>query len=379
MLRKDAALILAASVLSITACQSSNDSASSGASSAGVPSSFDLNRYAVNNTSCDPLGGGSGSGNPIAGLKANLYYMNAGEQTYNDVESMISHGHASKEDLFFSQLYVPTRMFSAGFPLESGGMIKSDDGVNLIEYFALRFQGFVQLGPDDLEGDYQLGLLSDDGAIWSLSSNAVGNAFEIVVNNDGTHPTQLDCGPIVSLKKGQVLRMQLDYYQGPRYHIALIPIWRKVSAPSSEPRCGQLGNNLWFDPNNNSKPQAAYLDLQSRGWRPLTKDNYAIPSSAAYNPCTQGTAPKISGFIVKNTGEGPYLVAWTTDIPASTQVLYIDHTTGIQTLTESDNMLRTSHQVTINLISGHSYSIQAVSISSDLGKSLSQQTNLVAQ
>jgi hypothetical protein len=335
-----------------------------------VLSPFNVNRYPLNKVVCDPMGGGT----PVAydqGLHAQLYYIKSGDPIQHDVESTITQGVKSTQDLFFSQLFVPTRLFSLGFPTETGSVVQTDDGQNLIEYFALRFKGGLRLADTDAEGTYEFALLSDDGAIWSTQ---VGdNGYTTLVSNDGDHPTQMGCGGTLNMTHDSQFTMQLDYYQGPRYHIALIPMWRKVDgARQSEPLCGKNGNEMYFDYNNNSKPQPNYLALLARGWKPLTADNFKILQSDGFNPCATGTTPQISNVTIFVDHEGDMRVTWTTDIESTSQVLYTDLSTGIEQMSVSSNTMTTSHAVVINGLSvGHTYSVQAVSISADLGKAVS--------
>jgi len=367
-----------AGCLMMTGCTGSGGGGNN--SAAGTPAPFDINMYAVNNTVCNPMGSGGSNTEPTQGLQANLYYLDASQPRYTDVADMINNGHQSDKNLFFSQLYIPTRLFTEGFPLQSGGMIQDDSGNDLLEYFALRFTGVLHLGPNEAEGDYQLGLLADDGAIWSVSSSETGTDYSVVVNDDGTHPTQMGCGPIVHMTQGTSLAMKIDYYQGPRYEIALVPIWRLVnSSTPSDPLCGQNGNYLFFDPDNQSVPEPAFNQLLTRGWYPLGVQNFSVTAASSYNPCTTGTVPVISGISFANGFEtGPfYTVTWTTDIPATDQVLYTDTGTGIQSLTVSSNMLNTSHSVQITVEPGHTYSVQVVSVSADLGKAISNAITLV--
>jgi hypothetical protein len=159
-------------------------------------------------------------------------------------------------------------------------------------------------------------------------------------------------------------------------------MWRRVnSSTPNDPLCGQNGNSLFFDYNNNSAPEPAFNQLLSRGWYPLAVANFSITADTSYNPCTNGTAPVISGISFQsNMDIGPYyIVNWTTDIPATDQVLYTDSATGVQTLTVSDNILKTSHSVQITVQPGHSYSVQVVSISADLGKAISAPQTLFVQ
>jgi hypothetical protein len=330
-----------------------------------------VNLYALNKLACDPLGGGDPGGDPTAGIQATLYYLRDGQTPQQTVASYISQGQRADQFLFFSQINVPTRMFDTGFPTMSGGLISKDDGTTLYEYFALRFTTTLQLAPDDDEGTYELALLSDDGAIWRLK-NSNGN-YEEAVNNDGDHPTQMGCSSYrLTMTRDTQKLMQLDYYQGPRYHISVIPLWRKVVAgQTADPLCGVNGNNYYFDPDHGSVP-VHYNDLLARGWKPLKAANYKLPESAFFNPCEGGVAPVIVGFTVEDQLDGVVMAHWNTDIPSTSQLRIVDMSTGVEQLTESDNILSTDHTVYASALKvGHQYLFQGVSISDSYGKALS--------
>jgi len=114
------------------------------------------------------------------------------------------------------------------------------------------------------------------------------------------------------------------------------------------------------------------LDMLARGWRPIEASNWGLPYMAPYNPCHQGQIPSISNFSVVDSGNGSAIVTWQTDIPATSQVLIRD-SNGEETLTTSDNILRTTHQVIVSegIQLGVPYSYQGISISEDLGNSVS--------
>lgn len=334
-------------------------------------SPFNVNKYAANKLVCDPFSEDQTPSDDLSqGLHAKLYYLNAAQPRYQDVGDYIQNGVSSGQDLFFTDLNVPTRLFSLGFPTESGSIVKDDAGNNLFEYFALRFEGGLRLAPDESDGDYQLALLSDDGAIWSVAPSD-SDTYQVVVNDDGDHPTQLGCGQTIHMTSDTQLKMRLDYYQGPRYHISIIPMWRKVTSDAvAETRCGQNGNDLYFDYNHDSAPQPAYKELLSRGWHPLVAANYVVPQDAGYNPCVQGTPPVVSDVKVQMLFDGVVNISWTTDIPATDQVQYTNVATGEQTLTVSDNILRTSHSIRLNLLPNIEYDFQPISISADYGKTI---------
>lgn len=342
---------------------------------------FDVNLYALNKLVCDPFDGGPS--NPTdpnygRGLKANLYYLRDDQPRYQTVVDYINSGMRADQYLFFTSLNVPTRMFNIGFPTESGSLVKRDDGENLYEYFALRLSTVLQLGPDDEPGDYEMAILSDDGAIMRL--RGADGQYQTIVDNDGDHPTKMGCGGTITMTRETQKLMQFDYYQGPRYHIAVIPMWRKkVQGQAAEPLCGQNGNNLFFD-ENTSAPKAAYNALLSRGWKPLDMDNYSLPASTIFNPCEPGIAPVISNFSVEDIIDGAVVARWTTDIPATSQLRYVDMATGAEELTIADNELRTEHEVLVRALKpGRQYLFQGVSISDSYGKSLSSPVTLVLQ
>ncbi len=370
-------LAIAFPVLGIVGCSLSDLNFNQ---SSQAVSAFDVNLYPVNKLVCDPFDGGSDQATYQGGLMAELYYRRDDQPKFTSLAPYFEEGVRSEQTLFFSQLFVPTRLFSLGFPTETGDMVKRDDGEVLNEWFALRFTSALGLGPDDEEGLYQLALLSDDGSILRIQEN--GEWID-VVDNDLNHPTRMGCGQVIEMKRGEQHLIQLDYYQGPRHHIALIPMWRKVDSlhPETDPLCGVQGNSTYFDFNNNSEPKQPYLDLLDRGWRPLDFANYSLPvQKAPFNPCVHGQAPVISNFMVEDMLDGVLRVAWTTDIPATSQVRYVDMATGAETLTLSDNILRTEHEIfVVGLAFGHHYLVQGVSISETYGKAISPASLVMVQ
>ncbi len=331
---------------------------------------FDVNDYPLNKMVCDPFGG-NGPTDLIQGLQAQLWYLRSDQPRQNTLAGMFSKGVNSNQQLFFSSVNVPTRLFSAGFPTETGGLVQTDEGHVLVEYFAMRFKGGLRLASEETEGLYELALLSDDGATWKVGEKE--NELRVVVNNDGDHPTRFGCGDVIEMKSTTQLHVEFDYYQGPRYHIAMIPMWRKVDgSQGQDPQCGKLGNSMYFDYNNNSKPQKAYLDLLARGWKPLIAENYLMPRGTV-NPCNDSPAPKITNFQVGDLGDGTLVATWTTDVPATSQLRLVNTATGSETLTTSDNVLRTAHTVVVQGLSLQvTYQVQAISITETFGKGLSE-------
>lgn len=366
--------------LSLQACLNSKDGGVTEVAAQpeqGPLSTFDANLYPLNKVVCDPFD--PGLPGPNDGLVAELFYRGQGQPSWGSASEYINLGQKSQQKLFFSSLNVPTRAFSIGFPTETGTAVQDDAGNTLNEDFALSFSSVLKLAAQDQEGEYELALLSDDGAnMYVRDANGV---YQKVVDNDGTHPTRLGCGSRVQMTRETELVVKLDYYQGPRYHISMIPMWRKVtSSTAAEPRCGQEGNEHWFDSNNNSAPQHAYNSLLTRGWKPIHADNWHLPAFAIFNPCTPGTTPVISNFALTANVEGFVAFSWSTDMPATSQLLIRNTATGEETLTTADNRLLVNHSVARHgLTAGVVYEFRAVSISADYGKTISNPITITVQ
>lgn len=337
-----------------------------------VLSAFDMNKYPVTKTICDPFGDSPDS-RSNQGLKAELWWLANGTAAQKSVTKVIANGVKSDRNLFFSQLNVPTRMFDLGFASETGQPVKSDTGDTLIENFALRFKSILRLAPDQKAGLYEFAVLSDDGAVLNLRDQ--DGVYRVNVNNDGDHPTRLGCGSAaVQMGPETEIPMSLEYYQGPRYHISLVVLMREVASEADvgkDQACGVTGNETWFDPKKESKPLKAYNDLLARGWKPLSKENYALANEAMFNPCKDGVKPMISELGVFEKFNDGFMISWRTDIPATSAVV-LTGPDGQQMVTESDNVLRTQHTVrTTGQSPNTTYSVQAVSISANYGRTIS--------
>lgn len=338
----------------------------------GTLSAFNVNQYPLNKLVCSPMGGSDPVINAEHGIMGSLFYKGALDPRYYSALDYVNKLQRSPQRLFFTDMNVPTRMFSEGFATKTSSYVKDDTGSKLIEFFGMKMETEIRLASDQSAGDYEFAMLADDGAIMEIKQNGTWSTY---ISNDGDHPTKMGCSnKIVHLEQGQKLPIQYYYYQGPRFHISNVLMWRKASADTvgKDPLCGQLGNGLYFDPNKNSTPQKAYQDLLARGWQPVEARNFYVPSEDTYNPCVEGTDPQITQFQLSENLANDAFVSWTTDIEATSQVLITEISTGIETLTETDNMLRTSHLVHISgLKANTAYKAQAISISGDLGKSIS--------
>ena len=176
--------------------------------------------------------------------------------------------------------------------------------------------------------------------------------------------------------------IEVSYYQGPRYHISNVLIWKKSSSAGADPLCNQSGNNLFFNPDANSEPQQEYRDLLRRGWSVVKSDNFMISTTTKvdYNPCVSGTNPVITEFQVGEIILTSVNLTWTTDILATSQVQLTNTSTGEVTTTNSDNVLRTKNNIELSHLQPNTtYKAQAISVSVDLGRSISSEVTFKTQ
>lgn len=183
--------------------------------------------------------------------------------------------------LYMQKLDVPTRAFSEGFPTMTGGILKNDAGDVLTEHFHLTLESGLRLGAEHEAGTYEFAVLSDDGVRLFIDDQPY-------LESTAVHPTKLVCGrSTVALKRGEVRGMRVEYFQGPRLHIALQLLWRKVDANSPrETLCNYESNEDWFNYHvSPPQPRARYQQLQARGWSVVPASAFVLPGYEPVNPC----------------------------------------------------------------------------------------------
>ncbi len=378
MMRRTATLFLSAALLS--ACNGASEDGSE-VTSKEVLMKFNVNKYSMNKVVCDPLDGGGSTDSPEQGIKAELYYSHTG---YGNVDAYIDNGTKVDSDLFFSNMYVPTRVFSLGFPTETGNLLLDNNENVLVENFALRMETTLRLGPDQAPGFYEFAVLADDGTV--VNYRDTDGLMKTLIDNDGNHPTRMGCSGSVTryFDENTRLPIEIKYYQGPRYHIAIVPLMRRIDdqdGQMAETQCGKKGNNMYFAYNNNSEPQSAYLNLLLRGWEPLNSSNYLITNDnpdvdVDFNPCTDALAPTIVDLLIEGDPIDSGISAfWRTDILAASQLLITNVDTGVESLIESDNVARSTHSFFVTVPSG-TYDVRAISVSEALGRTVSEPVRL---
>ncbi len=242
-------------------------------------------KWQVNEVVCDPFA--RIEEKCVKGLKGNLWYLSEQQRRapFDKVDRYINEGIKAKVTIYMSQLFVPTTPWTRGFKTTDGTLIKNNEGQTLFEYFAMRFDTIVKLDPlMDPEGRYQFAILSDDGSLVEIKDSPT-TAYRGFIDNDGTRPTKLGCNlPGIDLKTTSRIPMRIKYYQGPRNHIALTLLWRRLPNSSTvlkEPLCNYEthNNHYFFGPIETQPPNLtgyAYGNLVGRGWKPLNAKNFIV-------------------------------------------------------------------------------------------------------
>jgi len=150
-----------------------------------------------------PLNSGAQSNNntfgdsiPIPnGLVGKIYLLPDSTSMLPDFDTL----PALKNKIYTKTLNIPDRDWSEGFP----GLR------DRFEYFGIQYKGNIRVLK---ESSYNFRLVSDDGSKLYIDDS-------LVVDNDGIHGDNAQSG-IIFLKQG-MHTMRLDYFQGPRFEIAL--------------------------------------------------------------------------------------------------------------------------------------------------------------
>lgn len=317
------------------------------------------------NVVCNPFGDDpSDSGH---GLQARLAYLDDSQPRYSSVIDYINYGNPVEANLFFNMLDIPTRPFDRGFVTYGGKTIMNQNGNTLYEYFSLHFESGLALDVGDPLGDYQLAVLSDDGAIIQVNDTMAG--YRTIINNDGNHPTQFGCAttPVRMMGDAAPIPIKISYHQGPRYHIALTLMWRPwpTEHPVNDPECGQLGNSRYFDSTQNPPtPQPAYNGLLARGWKVLKAKNYVLSSlyGEGFNPCATGAPITISNVRVLNLTRDSATITWDTDRLSDSQVAYTLFPSTTYVMSALDQNPTQNHTITLTGLTPNGfYSFYAVS------------------
>lgn len=342
-------------------------------------------------TICDPFSTNS----PAArdrGVVANMVWLDDsmpprnGQPSIKKVADYFNIGNVVDSTLYFDRVFVPTRKFDMGFFTQDGSLVLNHLGQPMYEYFALHMEGQFQLGPNDVEGDYQVALLADDGAVLKVSDGAGG--YRVLVDNDGEHSTKFACPTnTIHMSKDTKLPFVLEYFQGPRYHISVAVMWRLVpdgtdpAIPIADTQCGQQGNSMYWDYNvTPSQAKQPFYELLARGWKVLENENYHFPAQAT-NPCVPAEDPmSISTFQIVGVSRTSVSLNWTSNVRSDSQVEVRNVATGAVFRTALDPESVTDHNVVVTGLSPNTlYAFKGISVTSGGQTAISDERALRTQ
>ncbi len=130
-----------------------------------------------------------------SGLRGVVYHIRHNTASLPDLHKLKPVGI-----IYTTSLNIPPQDFEQGFP----GITKR------FEWFAIDYTGKFWI---QKPGVYRFSLLSDDGANLYIDD-------DLIADNDGLHPPQEKTAS--ARLSGGVHRIQVQYFQGPRYNIALV-------------------------------------------------------------------------------------------------------------------------------------------------------------
>jgi hypothetical protein len=130
-----------------------------------------------------------------SGFRGEIYHIAPGSQKLPNFSKLKPVGA-----IYTPYLCVPFRSFEEGFP----GVTER------FEWFAIDYTGRFWVSEP---GTYRFALASDDGSILYIDDKKI-------IDNDKQHPV-IEMEGKVKLKAG-VHRIRVSYYQGPRFHVALV-------------------------------------------------------------------------------------------------------------------------------------------------------------
>ncbi len=137
---------------------------------------------------------GSAEGSPFV-FVGNVYFIRRGTSHLPNFKALTPVGK-----IYTAVLNIKPRRFSEGFP-----------GItNRFEWFAIDYKSQIYI---PRSRRYKFALLSDDGSRLIIDGR-------VVIDNDGIHPPREKSGSIY-LKSG-VHTIEVQYFQGPRYYVALV-------------------------------------------------------------------------------------------------------------------------------------------------------------
>ena len=319
---------------------------------------------ADNNTVCDPLND-STAPSYDNGLLGKLI-LKTPQMSSNPKSVLEFHtkGQRLEQNLYFADVNTPTQEFTKGFTTRTGEVLVDSAGAKLIENFAIEYTSSLKLAATDSPGHYEIALLSDDGARMFVQENNVWNE---IVNNDGVHQTRMGCPfRTVYLDRTTEIPIKILYYQGPRFHVANVMMWKRHNKaqtwkePARHSMCGFQGNGLFFSEKNPNRDTLVMKLLKADGWDVVAPANFKMPA-ANPNPCAEDKL--IISEVVPTRSGTTATITWKTNFPASSQVRITSQSSGQVVMSQLDSNLVNEHSVQIEgLTRGESFLVEVISV-----------------
>ena len=189
------------------------------------------------NVSCSPLSEKDNSG--AKGIVGNVRVMKSDLKSKSSLRSKL-YNYLNPEystqlpvKVFMDNIDVPERRFEKGFKTVAQTILSHEDR-DLVEWFNVNLESDLMLTAPEEEGHYELMLLSDDGSALSISDSTGEIDKENFLYSPSTHGPKAVCtreknkSALINFKFGNKYRIRVNYFQGPRYVIALQLYWRKI-------------------------------------------------------------------------------------------------------------------------------------------------------
>ncbi len=235
-------------------------------------------------SACNPFGDGISGLGRSNGVRGKLFYFDDADlalHPHSQFSDFKDHGQLARANFYFNNINVPTRRFDQGFELSNGKLLSKSDGTPLFEHFAFDFTTNIKLPAGSGSRQVQFAVLADDGANL-LVQDPITQVWTKQVMNDGVHPTVLTCGSSPITINDQPTALNFQYFQGPRYEIAMVLLWRPWNGSASDPMCdSRMG---FFNTSTTpSTPTAKWIDVMSR-WE-VVPANMLYMDANDENPC----------------------------------------------------------------------------------------------
>ncbi len=257
----------------------------------------------IKNPVCDPFDTGNQGSDARNGLLSQeIVYVPAAQSgsihnfaSFFELDPMTNQSvprYSIDREVIIHRVDVFSRQFSQGFfsmsdPTMALSIPGTDETLN--EWFGMQYSANLRLPADRDEGLYEFMLIADDGSNLRIDT---GSGLQTLIANDGVHAEKAKCSAvekIVEMKRDSNFPIQLDYFQGPRYHIAMTLLWRRldnaeVATHVADVECGKQANDYFFD-SHTSTPKAPFNGLLNRGWEVVPADAFFLPGEDTTNPC----------------------------------------------------------------------------------------------